>query len=61
MIVSTLFMGFLSLAALVSPTAKAEPTQVPPDFTLAKALPSELMGWQKGEEDQAYNRDDIFD
>src|SRR5512139_2364878 len=61
MIASTLVFGFLSLVSLMGPSAKADQTQVPADFTLAKALPQEVMGWQKGEEDQAYNRDDIFD
>jgi Family of unknown function (DUF6599) len=61
MIASTLVIGFLSLVSLMGPSAKADQTQVPPDFALAKALPQEVMGWQKGEEDQVYNRDDIFD
>lgn len=61
MIASTVFLGFLSLASLMSPAVRSEQTPAPSDFALAKALPPEVLGWQKGEEDQVYGRDDIFD
>jgi hypothetical protein len=36
-------------------------SQVPADFSLAKALPEEISGWKKSQDDEVYNRDDIFD
>ncbi len=61
MIVSGLFLGFLSLATLTGPAVPAEQTPVPPDFSPAKALPQEISGWQKNGDDQVYDRADIFD
>jgi hypothetical protein len=61
MIVSTFFLGLLSLATLMGPAVPAEQTPVPSDFSLAKALPQELLGWQKSGDDQVFDRDDIFD
>jgi hypothetical protein len=61
MIVSAFFLGFLSLATLMDPAVLAEQTPVLSDFSLARALPQELSGWQKSGDEQIYDREDIFD
>lgn len=61
MIASALFLGFLSLAAAMTPLPPSDQAQFPPDFALGKALPQEVAGWKKSQDDQVYNRDGIFD
>src|SRR4030067_2515703 len=61
MIATALCLGFLSLAALMSPAVPPEQTPAPSDFALGKALPQEISGWQKSRDDQVFNREDIFD
>ncbi len=60
MILSAVGIGILSLGALRSPAMLAEQAPVPSDFTLAKALPQEVSGWQKSRDDEVYDRNDIF-
>jgi hypothetical protein len=61
MIASVVLIGFLSLSAAMNPLPPPDQEQVPPDFGLAKALPQEVAGWMKSQDDQAFKRDDIFD
>jgi hypothetical protein len=61
MIASALLFGFLSLAAAMTPLPPSDRAQVPPDFALGKALPQEVAGWKRSQDDQVYNRDGIFD
>jgi hypothetical protein len=61
MIASALMVGLLSLGVVMSPPSPSDQEQVPPDFAPAKALPSDIGGWTRSRDDQAFNRDGIFD
>src|SRR5512135_2556557 len=62
MTVARFVLGLLSLAVLASPAVPAEQTAVvPPDFTLARALPAALAGWEKSRDDEVFDRDSVFD
>jgi hypothetical protein len=61
MMASVVILGFLSLSTAMSPGPPPEQEQVPQDFALAKALPLEVDGWKKSEDDRVFKRDDVFD
>lgn len=61
MIVAAVVVGILCASGGMGTALPAEQAAVPPDFSLAKALPQEVSGWQKSRDDQVFGREDIFD